>query len=156
MSLRDVICFEWRLRSKKNCEKSIKYIMTYPWNMGNKGNPNIIWVLIVRSHVENILFQGFLIPVRKSAGHVAFTVYKCTLETNVLNNIYFLVQSFSLGTYDLRTYWKGLKVKVENQTKIANYENKQKSKTPSLISPWLGGRKGKMSETRSLLQFNIK
>ena len=51
-----------------------------------------------------------------------------------------------MGTYDLRVYWKGLKVKVENHTKIADSENKQKSKTPSLISPWFGGRKGKMSE----------
>ena len=56
-----------------------------------------------------------------------------------------------MGTYDLPPHWKGLKVKVENHTNIANYENKQMSKTPSLIYPWLGGRKGKMSETRSLL-----
>ena len=42
---------------------------------------------------------------------------------------------FYLGTYDLRTYWKGFKVKVGNHTKIANSENNQKSKTPSLISP---------------------
>ena len=68
----------------------------------------------------------------------------------------FLVSSFYLGTHNLQTYLKGLKVKVENHTKIANCENKQKSKMPSLISPWLGGRKEKMSETRSLLQFNIK
>ena len=68
----------------------------------------------------------------------------------------FLVWSFSLGKQDLHTYWKGLKVKVENQTKIVNSENKQKSKMASLIYPLLGGRKGKMSETRSLLQFNIK
>ena len=50
---------------------------------------------------------------------------------------------FSLGTYNLRTQWKGLQVKVENHTKIDNSENKQKSKMPSLISPWLVGRKGK-------------
>ena len=59
-------------------------------------------------------------------------------------------------TYDLKMYWKGFKVKVENHTKIANSESKQKSKTPSLIYPWLGGRKGKMSGTRSILPFNIK
>ena len=50
------------------------------------------------------------------------------------------------STYNFQTYWKVLKVKVENHTKIANCENKEKSKTPGLISPWLGGRKGKMSE----------
>ena len=37
--------------------------------------------------------------------------------------------------------WKGLKVKVENYTKMANFENKQKSKIPSLISPLHGGIK---------------
>ena len=31
----------------------------------------------------------------------------------------------------------------QNHTKKNNYENKQKSKTAGLISPWLGGRKGK-------------
>ena len=68
----------------------------------------------------------------------------------------FLVLSFYLGTSNLQTYWKGLKVKVENNTKIPNSENIQNYKTPSLISLWLGGRKGKIGETRSLLQFNIK
>ena len=41
--------------------------------------------------------------------------------------------------YYLQAYWTGLKVKVENNTNIANSENKQKSKMPSLISTWLGG-----------------
>ena len=77
-------------------------------------------------------------------------VYKCTEQYIIL------FWSFTLGTYNLRTDWKGLKVKVKNHTKIANYENKQTSKTPSLISPWSGGRKGKIIETRSLLQFNIR
>ena len=63
---------------------------------------------------------------------------------------------FYLGTYDLWTYWKGLKVKVKNHTKIASSENKQDPKTPSLIPSLLGGRKGKIIETSSLLQFNIK
>ena len=58
--------------------------------------------------------------------------------------------------YNLRMHWKGLEFKAENHTKIANSENKQKSKTPSLFYPWLGGRKGKMIETISLLQFIIK
>ena len=49
-----------------------------------------------------------------------------------------------------------MKFNVGNHTKIANSENKQKSKMPSLISPWLGGRKLKISETRSLLKFNNK
>ena len=40
-----------------------------------------------------------------------------------------------MGTYDLQTYWKRLKVKVENHTKLANYENKQKSKTPKPQNP---------------------
>ena len=31
---------------------------------------------------------------------------------------------YCLGTYDLQTYWKGLKVKLKNYTKIANSENK--------------------------------
>ena len=47
------------------------------------------------------------------------------------------------GTYDLRTDWKGLNVRVGNHTKIANSGNKQKSKRPSLISPSLGGEKEK-------------
>ena len=51
------------------------FILTYPWNMDNNSNPNVIWVLIVRSHLENIIFQGFLIPGRKSARHVGFNVY---------------------------------------------------------------------------------
>ena len=98
-----------------------------------------------------ILFQHILgkwvIPQFRGKKHdQAINFQTCVLVTT----------PFSLGTYNLRMYWKGLKVKVKNHTKIANYENKQKSKTPSLISPWLGGRKGKMSETRSLLQFNIK
>ena len=76
-------------------------------------------------------------------------VFAAKLCVLVTTPIYF-------GTYDLRTYWKGLKVKVGNHTKIANSENKQKSKTTSLIFPWLGGWKGKMSETRSFLQYNIK
>ena len=50
-----------------------------------------------------------------------------------------------MGTYNLRMDWKGLRVKAENHTKIPNSENKQKSKTSSLISTWHGGRKGKMS-----------
>ena len=58
--------------------------------------------------------------------------------------------------YDLEMYWKCLKVKDENHTKIANYENNQKSNMPSLISPWLGGEKMKISETSSLLKLNIK
>ena len=49
-----------------------------------------------------------------------------------------------------------MKVQVGNHTKIANPENKQKSKTPSLISPWLVGREGKIGETRLLLQISIK
>ena len=53
-------------------------------------------------------------------------------------------------------YWKGFTVKDENHTNIDNYENNQKSNMPSLISPWLGVRKGKMNETRPLLTFNIK
>ena len=51
---------------------------------------------------------------------------------------------------------KVLKVKVKNHIKIANSENKQIPKTPSLISPWIEGRKGRMRKTRSLLKFNIK
>ena len=46
-----------------------------------------------------------------------------------------------MGIYDLQSYWKLLKVKVENHTIIANSENKQKSKISSLISLWLGGIK---------------
>ena len=53
-------------------------------------------------------------------------------------------------------YWKGFTVKDENHTNIANSENNQNYNMPSLISPWLVVRKGKMSETRSLLNFNIK
>ena len=55
---------------------------------------------------------------------------------------------FSLGTYDLRTYWKGLKGKIKNHTKIANYENKQKSKKPSLILHDLDGEKEKLVKQR--------
>ena len=51
-----------------------------------------------------------------------------------------------MGAYDLQTYWKGLKVKDKNHTKIANSKNKQKPKTPSLNYPWLGGRKGEIIE----------
>ena len=40
-----------------------------------------------------------------------------------------------------------------NHTKIANSENNQKSNMPSLISPWLGGEKVKISETSSLLDL---
>ena len=58
--------------------------------------------------------------------------------------------------YDLRMYWIFLKVKDDNHTKIANSENNQNSNMPSLISPWLGGKKVKISETSSLLKFNIK
>ena len=53
-------------------------------------------------------------------------------------------------------YWKGFTVKDENHTNIENYENNQKSNMPGWISPWLGVRKEKMTETRSLLKFNIK
>ena len=67
-----------------------------------------------------------------------------------------LTTPFSLGTNDLCTYLKGLKVKVANYTKIANYEYKKSSKTPSFISPLLGGRNEIISETKSLLQLNIK
>ena len=49
-----------------------------------------------------------------------------------------------------------MNVKVKNHTKIADSENKKNPKTPGLISSWIGGRKDKMSETSSLLQFNIK
>ena len=62
----------------------------------------------------------------------------------------------SLCEYLLRMHLKGLKVKVENHTKIANSENEQKSKMPSFMSPLLGGIKGKMSETWSLLLLNIQ
>ena len=48
-----------------------------------------------------------------------------------------------MGTYDLWMYWKGLKVKVENHTKIDNSENKLKSKTPGLIFHDFEGEKGK-------------
>ena len=78
-------------------------------------------------------------------------------DQSIFNESCVLVTTtFSLGTHNWRTYWKDFKVKVENNTRIANYENKQKYKTPSLISPWLGGRKGEISETRLLLQFNIR
>ena len=36
--------------------------MNYPCNMVNKVNIHVILVLIVRSHLENIVFRGFLIP----------------------------------------------------------------------------------------------
>ena len=39
---------------------------------------------------------------------------------------------------------------------MENSKKKQEYTTPSLIFTWLGYRKGKMGETSSLLQFNIK
>ena len=51
---------------------------------------------------------------------------------------------------------KGFEVKVKDQIRIANSENKQKDKMARLISSWLGDRKEKMSEIRLLLQFNIR
>ena len=61
-----------------------------------------------------------------------------------------------MGTFNVQIYWKCLKSKGKNHTKIAKSENKQKSKTPSLISQWLVGRKGKIGEKSSILQCNTK
>ena len=67
-----------------------------------------------------------------------------------------VITPFSFCTYYLRTDGKGFTVKVENYTKIANFENKKTSKTQILISPWLEIWRRKMSETRSLLKIDIK